>query len=187
MTMTTKLTLTLGLCVAAACGGDDTQPITTPDAADSGAPVDSECTRGELEADFQGAPLAGPAVRDGKLEPGEYVISSTYLRLRQDASSQARFNELMGPIMADLQAREGLQALAFGSSQDCGVARTLSVWRDDMAMLGFVASEAHSAAISSVTQVSRGGSLVTHWTGNEEDAAWATAVEHVGADDGPQY
>jgi hypothetical protein len=150
-------------------------------------PNEPECTRGTLEADFEGAPLAGPAVKDGKLEPGEYVISSTYLRLRQDGPSQARFGELMGPIMADLQARDGLQALAFGNSRSCGVARTLSVWRDDIAMLGFVGSEAHGAAITSVTEVSRGGSLVTHWSGDETQAEWQTAVEHVGADEGPLY
>lgn len=160
-----------------------------PDAsrvADSGNPF-ADCSRGTLEQDFGAAPLAGVGVVDGKLRAGSYVISATYLQLRQDPAAQQRFGELMGPIMADLQTRKGLVAISLGTSSRCGVARTLSVWEDDIAMFGFVASEAHGAAVSSVKQVSRGGSLVTHWTGDAAQATWSAAAEHAGQDDGPLY
>jgi hypothetical protein len=145
------------------------------------------CSRGTLEPDFESAPLAGPAVVEGALPPGDYLISTTYLQLRQEPEAQRRFGQLMQPIMAELAARPGLLAISVGSSRACGVARTLSVWQDDIAMLGFVGSAAHGAAVASVQEVSRGGSLVTHWAGNETQASWPAAAEHAGRDEGPFY
>jgi heme-degrading monooxygenase HmoA len=126
-------------------------------------------------------------VVDGKLRAGNYVISATYLQLRQEPMAQQRFGELMGPILAELQTRPGLLAISLGTSSRCGVARTLSVWQEDIAMFGFVASPAHTAAVRAVKEVSRGGSLVTHWTGDAAQATWSAAAEHAAQDDGPLY
>lgn len=143
------------------------------------------CTRGTLEPDFESAPLAGPAVREGALPPGQYLISSTYLQLRP--AQGARFQQLLGPVMADLSSRAGLLAIALGNAPSCSVARTLTVWRDDAAMLEFVIGEAHSAAMSAVGELSRGASSVTHWSGDQDSVNWRSAAEQLRADDGPLY
>lgn len=154
-------------------------------AAEPSAADPSGCARGAIESDMGSSPLAGPAVKDGALAPGQYVISSTYLRLKPEG--QARFDELLGPIMADLASRDGLVALSLGGSPQCGTARTLAVWRDDIAMFSFVTGDAHSAAVRAIGEVSRGGSVVTHWSGDQNSATWQAAAEHLAADDGPQY
>jgi hypothetical protein len=153
----------------------------------TGVEVFAGCERGVIEPDFTGAPLAGPAVVSGALPSGQYLISTTYLQLGQDAASQQLFQSLIGPVVADLQTRPGLLALALGTSASCGTARTLAVWEDDAAMIGFVTGEAHGNAMVRVTDVSRGGSIVTHWVGDESSAAWSQAATRIAADDGPFY
>jgi hypothetical protein len=147
----------------------------------------SDCTRGTLEPDLQAAPLDGPGVSDGALIPGDHVVSSTYLQIGRDAASRQLFEQLVAPVTAELQVRPGLLALSFGSSESCGTVRTLSVWEDDVAMLGFVTSTAHANAMARVTEISRGGSVVTHWTGDAATANWPTAAQRLGEDDGPEY
>ncbi|HTU61120.1 MAG TPA: hypothetical protein VMF89_21850, partial [Polyangiales bacterium] len=119
--------------------------------------------------------------------PGTYLVSTTYLALQQAPEAQQRFNALMGPIMKELAQRDGLLALSTGASIECGSVRTLSVWRDEVAMFGFVTSAAHAAAIAAIGEVSRGGSIVTHWQGDDSTVSWAAAAEHAGVDDGPLY
>lgn len=179
--------------LAVACG-DDSSPD-KPSSTDASQVVESDagndlfpgCSRGTMEDDFQAAPLMGPGVQNGVLPKGEYLISTTYLQLRQDATAQSKFNDLMQPLVADLMTRSDLVAVSLGTSASCGTARTLSVWRDDAAMMGFVAGPAHRAAMSSVREISRGGSMVTSWLGNEGDATWKVSAEHAGQDDGPQF
>jgi hypothetical protein len=160
--------------------GDDSDPAANPSEL-------SGCTRGTLESDLQAAPLEGPGVSDGVLTPGEYVVSSTYLQIGTDAASRQLFEQLVAPVTAELQVRPGLLALSFGSSESCGTVRTLSVWEDDVAMLGFVTSTAHANAMARVTDISRGGSVVTHWTGGAATVNWPDAAQRLGEDDGPEY
>ena len=149
----------------------------------------SDCTRGQLEADLAfPAPLSGPAVQaDGTLAPGRYTVSSTYLKLKPDAEGQARFQELVTPVGQALRSQPGLMALQFASSEHCNTARTLSVWKDDEAMYEFVSGQAHVNAMSSVDEVSRGGSVVTHWSDDERGASWQKAAQQLAAEDGPFY
>ncbi|MDY7226575.1 hypothetical protein [Hyalangium rubrum] len=149
----------------------------------------ADCSRGQLEADltFNG-PLAGPAVRaDGTLAPGRYTVSSTYLRLKPDAEGQARFQELVMPVGQALRSQPGLMALQFASSVYCNTARTFSVWKDDASMYEFVSGPAHLDAMSAVSEVSRGGSIVTHWADDEKGASWQKAAQQLSADEGPFY
>lgn len=190
----TNSTLFWSVLALSACDTDATPTRPKELAAEDGgasAPdeqeVASQCARGHLEADFMAGPLMGPGVVDGALDAAEYVLSTTYLELRQEPGAQRRFGELMGPIMADLMKRDGLVAVALGTSQECGTARTLSIWRDDVAMMGFVVGDAHRAAMGAVREVSRGGSLVTHWLGDQRDATWATAAQRAGDETGPFY
>lgn len=174
----------LALLALPACGGDEPAPVVVvPEEEDPFA----NCTRDSMEADLQASPLAGSAVRaDGTLTPGQYIVSSTYLRLRP-GEGQARFGQLMGPILESLQAQEGLVALQLGTSERCGTARTLSVWKDEAAMYVFVAGSAHQAAVNAVEAVSRGGSIVTHWADDERGVSWEKAARQLAADPGPFY
>jgi heme-degrading monooxygenase HmoA len=173
----------LALLVLPACGED--APAPTPLVEDPLA----DCTRDAVEADLQSfSPMSGPGVRaDGTLAPGRYVVSSTYLRMRPEPAAQARFQELMGPISQALQAQPGLVALQLAASERCGTARTLSVWQDEAAMYGFVTGDAHMAAVRAVGEVSRGGSIVTHWADDAQGVSWAKAAQQLGADTGPFY
>jgi hypothetical protein len=145
------------------------------------------CARGTLEPDLMSTPLAGPAVGDGALISGQYVVSSTYLQIRTDAASQQLFDELVNPVLADLANRPGLMALSLGRSEACGTVRTLAAWQDDAAMIAFVTGPAHLTAMRRVGDVSRGGSVVTHWLGDETAPNWASAARQLAADDGPLY
>ena len=145
----------------------------------------SACERGTLEPDFAAAPLAGSAVDAEGLRAGQYIVSSTYLQLRPGA--RQTFDGLIGPLVEDLETRDGLLALSLGGSEACDALRTLSVWRDDAAMIAFVTGSAHATAMSRVTDLSRGGSLVTHWLGDEGSATWEVAARELGAIEGPLY
>jgi len=161
---------------------DDTTPANDPS---EPATPPASCARGTLEPDFTSAPLAGAAVDADGLRPGQYIVSSTYLQLNPDA--RATFDQLIGPVLADLETRDGLLALSLGQSEACVALRTLAVWRDDAAMIAFVTSPAHTAAMTRVTDISRGGSVVTHWTGDATSATWTVAAEELAASDGPEY
>jgi len=150
-------------------------------------PTAAECERFKLETDFEGAPLTGPRVQDGELMEGDYIISSTYLQLRAEPEARQKFGELMQPIMADLMKRDGLLALSFGDSKRCGTARTLAVWRDDVAMFGFVTGEAHGRAVQAIDALSRGGSVVMHWNGDKNSANWSSAMNYLAEAEGPFY
>ena len=152
------------------------------------------CERGVLEADFElFAPFGGPGVdpATGKLRPsaGEpYIISSTYIRLRPEPAAQQAFGELMGPIAGALQQQPGLAAVLLGSSMTCGTARTLTVWASEEEMYAFVGGAPHAAAMAAVGQVSRGGSLATHWVATGTAAAeWPSVLPQLRAYDGPLY
>lgn len=185
LTSLTSLTSSALLLLFAACG-DETAPATTqprPPSADG-------CDPGVREADFlEVGPLVGPAVGpDGKLATGggELVVSTTYLQLKPDV--RARFDELNGPVAQTLQTQPGLVALAFAQSTTCGALRTLSVWKDEAAMYGFVASPAHAKAMAAIGELSRGNSAATHWkTADVNAMGWAQSLRALAVDTGPRY
>jgi hypothetical protein len=154
-------------------------------------PTDAElaaCSRAKLEQELSGpVQLRGSAVENGRLKPGTYLFSSTYLTLKTDAAGQQRFNEAMGPIRRRLDSQPGLLASSERLADSCAVARTFSVWADEASMYSFVGSEAHAAAVRDVALISRGGSVVTNWRGTEADATWERAAEINAADPGPEY
>lgn len=178
----------LGACSQAP---SDAMPAPVPDLAPD--PF-ADCSRDVIESDWKPAPLSGAGVdsKTGTLAPpksGSYIVSTTYLALKPGAETGQRFGALMGPIMARLKMQRGLAALTFATSEKCSTARTLSVWEDAESMYDFVASPAHMSAISSVGEVSRGGSLVHHYT--ETDAAravsWSEVVAKLKTVTGPLY
>jgi heme-degrading monooxygenase HmoA len=158
---------------------------------DPGAVTDG-CPRGTLESDMASLPWTGPKIdSSGKLMPPPaegYVVSSTFLRLRPGDEAGRRFGELFAPIATQLQTQPGLEALQLATSASCGTARTLSVWASQEAMYDFVVSDAHYAAVRAVSEVSRGGSIVVHWSAQTvEQASWDEATKRLTAAKGPFY
>jgi heme-degrading monooxygenase HmoA len=129
-------------------------------------------------------PDTGELVDDGST----YVVSSTYLALMPDPAAQQAFGESMGPIIPALLGNPGMIATSLGLSMQCSTARTLTVWASEEAMMAFVTSDAHATAIARVAEISRGDSLVTHWTGAAiPEITWDEALARVLADEGPFY
>src|SRR5687768_13308 len=102
-------------------------------------PDESKCARGGLESDLKASPLAGADVdATGKLAPGNYVLSSTYLKLSLDPQGQKAFRDAMTRINTILPTQAGLSAFSLATSDECLTARTLSVWKDERSMFAFV-------------------------------------------------
>jgi heme-degrading monooxygenase HmoA len=184
------LSLFAAITLCAACSGSDdkTTPGTpTPSPGD----VEDGCARGALESDLGLTPMTGPKVDGGTLmAPGNdgYVVSSTFLRLRDSETSNKRFQELFSPILAGLADRPGMLAFQLGLSASCNTARTLSVWSSTEAMYEFVVSDEHMAAVNAVSEVSRGGSVVVHWdAATLEESTWEEGARKLAASTGPYY
>ncbi|MCU0687999.1 MAG: hypothetical protein MUF34_38110 [Polyangiaceae bacterium] len=184
-----SLLLATVVLAASACGNDDDDA--------KGGSVSAEtsndgCARGTLEADlsnYQGqttyegevlagqTKLVGPGVdATGKLKPGSYVFSSTYLRMPTDGSALGRFLQLSAPMLESLPTLPGLVAFSFSSEPSCTALRTLTVWENEEAMFAFAASASHRTAVAATSEVSRGGSAVTHWSGTEADGTWTKSA-----------
>ena len=172
---------------SAAAIADGALPEAAPTETTSAGSTPAGCERGTLEPDFASLPMDGPGMDDGVLRAGAYLFSTTYLQLKSDDANRQLFDELTGPVIIDLRTRAGLQAVALGNSEACGVVRTLGVWQDEVAMMEFVTGAAHAAAMVRVDELSRGGSATTHWLGDETTADWAFAARQLAASDGPLY
>jgi hypothetical protein len=110
------------------------------------------------EDDFGAMPLTGPGFdAQGQLIApleGDYVVSATVLKLREDAQVQQDFNAAVGAMFPDLFQNEGLIGASLGGSTQCGTARTLAIWRDQGAMLRFAGSASHVAGASRIGEFS---------------------------------
>lgn len=153
-------------------------------------PDEKTCVRSTLESDLQriGA-LSGPDVdpTTGKLEPGSYLVSTTYLKLTTDAKGQKAFQDSMKGINAAIADAQGLSAYQLATSDSCVTARTLSVWKDEASMYRFVGVEAHANAIAEIELISRGGSVVTHWPDTEAGATFEKAAQQLAVEVGPFF
>ncbi|MDI1447439.1 antibiotic biosynthesis monooxygenase [Polyangium sp. 6x1] len=167
-----------------ACSGSEADPPTQPPP----EPQDDGCARSKLELDFASEPLAGAGVdAEGNLAPGSYILSTTYIHRKGTPASEAKFGELVGPIVGALQTQPGLVAFRLGTAASCSVGRTLTVWKDEEAMYQFVGSPAHAEAMARIGEVSRGDSVATSWQDDERGATWEKALEVLAAETGPTY
>lgn len=148
----------------AACGEAGTEVDYTDPEPGTEAPAAerTDC----VEADFAGAPLAGPGFADGVYTgptDAPLVASSTVLYLLDRPDAGPRFEALMGEVSAELMRSEGLLGVALGGSQLCGAYRTLALWRDTEAMMGFVSSDAHLQAMVAARELADRGTRTVHW------------------------
>jgi heme-degrading monooxygenase HmoA len=168
--------------------GGTTPEDTTPEPA-AGPPG---CSRDVIEKDLGSAGMAGPNVNPetGELVnlPPSFVVSTTYLTMKEGEEVQKTFFEMLAPIQESLATQPGLLAVELASSQGCGTARTLTVWKDENAMYAFSTGEAHRQAADRVDEVSRGASMVLHWSAAKaEEATWDFAAKKLGEEEGPLY
>jgi quinol monooxygenase YgiN len=195
--------------------GDDSASTGTADssgdapASTSGADTSSstdddpfaDCDRGTLESDLMGADAMGNPIPVAWFGPGadpitgeliaegtSFVVSSTYLAIKPEAAAQQAFGESVAPLVPALLANPGVVAIQLGTSMQCGSARTFTVWQDEAAMMAFVVGDAHANAIARTPEISRGGSVVTHWTATSiAEITWDEAIARIAADEGPFY
>lgn len=120
--------------------------------------------------------------------PAGAIVTTTYLQLQTDARAMRRFGELSGPVVGTLVGSPGVVAISLVTGESCNIARTLVIWEDEESMVDFVASDAHITAITSVGEVSRGGSITMHWiAAGPSDATWEAAAAHLASHDGTIY
>lgn len=186
---------------------DSTTGSTTDSATDStgstseGGDLFPGCERGVFEEDLvvidtMGMPgpvrWYGPGVDQ---ETGEllddgvttYHVSTTYLAMQTSEGAQSAFTSVIFDVNQALFSNPGMVAAQITNSQACNSARTFTVWTDEAAMMEFVTSDAHIAAITKIGEISRGGSAVTSWAGvPASDIVWESALAELAAID-PAY
>ncbi len=148
-------------------------------------PDDSVCLKGSIEPDLSGTEWKGAGVVDGKLTPGNYVIAATYIKLSNDGYST--FQKVLKPIEEALPSTDGLIGYRTLGSRECFTGRTISVWRDEAAVYRFVASDAHAAAMAKGSELSRGGSLTTHWADTEQGATLEKSAQMLAEDESSTF
>jgi hypothetical protein len=128
------------------------------------------------EADLQLSPFMGPAFDQNSVLvaplPQPYLVATTVgwhnLKDREALEGETT------PVVMDVFNHEGLLGAAFAWSDDCGSARTITLWRDDAARMKFVFGEAHGAAIQRGLKYTRGWET-TNWSETAaEPPSWDT-------------
>ena len=154
-------------------GGDPTTGAEAPGPAELAA-----CD----ESDLQPIGWMGPAFDESgallaPLEP-PYVVATTvgWRTPENDAALEAHTT----PVAMDVLTRDGLIGVTLALSPRCNSARTLSVWRDEAALMMFVLGKVHSAAIEGGLKYTLGWET-THWTETSAAAAptWELARQRL--------
>ncbi|MFO0642093.1 MAG: hypothetical protein U0183_22905 [Polyangiaceae bacterium] len=178
------LLVTIIACGSLLSACSSTTSADDPSSADA-APAEKTypetCSRETVEADAKLSPFEGVGAKGGALVPSDedFAIAATYLQLRGSPEAAKKFQETMGKINQELAKAEGLVAFRVATSDACGSARTLSVFKDETAMLKFVTSAAHSEAMTLATSLSRGKSKTTRWTGKQTEVTFEAGAQHL--------
>lgn len=189
--------LSAALLVLCACTGDqgDDTGAATSGTSTSGAettgepePTSGEGSTGEpacVEDDLAIVDFRGPgydADMGGLLPPLQdtYIASTTVLVLRPDKMND--FINAVTPMFAVLEANPGFVGYSLAGSEKCGTQRTMTIWRDEDAMLAFVISPEHQAGVGMASELSTTGT-VTAWdiTKAEVPVAWTDAIARAAA------
>lgn len=169
------LSLLLSLSLLVACGDDDKKAEPTPD------PFVG-CAGSVFEADLMLDAPQGAIVDPQTYKvtpPAGAFIATTYLPLKPGGATQARFMELLGPTQAELGKHPGLLMITTAGSPACGSVRTLSAWESEAAMMDFVLSDAHIAAMAGDPDLSRGTTATSSWAHPGGELTWQDAIPHL--------
>jgi len=135
------------------------------------------------ETDFEPTPFMGPGFDPdtgelvAPLEP-PYIVAATI----GWPKPEPQFFEELGMhselVSTEVFGSEGLIGASFGGSEVCGNARTLTIWADEEALMNFVFSGAHLAAIA-IVPTSMLAWETTHWTeaSSTEPPTWDLATQ----------
>jgi heme-degrading monooxygenase HmoA len=173
----------LAIAALPACTSEESSPVepTPEQPGNTGADIFT-CVDDDLSmvGEFRG-PGYDPD-NGGLLEPVQesYLASTTLIAVKPE--SQGRFFQLMMPFFAQLPEQEGLIGYQLAQSDKCGYGRTVTVWRDEEAMMAFVMSDNHVAAMSEAPGISS-AAVVTSWeiTAAEVPLSWDVAREKAAA------
>jgi hypothetical protein len=173
------LLLALTLSMSPACFGGD-EPEENKDTEQVISQLDT-CD----EHDFAPSGWMGPGVgEDGKIiDPAtSYVMAGTAGLPRASETEQVAFGAHNMAITEDLFTRDGFIAANLGGSDACRTGRTMSLWRDQDAMMQFVLGDAHQNAMIEVSEVLQ-ESKTSHWTfepnAQGDFPTWETYAEHM--------
>lgn len=123
-----------------------------PSGGSTGDPQDAyACVDPDLTINM---PLAGPGYDpdSGLVDPqATYVLSTTQALPRPE--KLAEFGQLAGAAGMAAAQTPGLVAISFASEPNCGFQRTLTIWRDEAAMMAFVVSPEHATAMNAASEV----------------------------------
>jgi hypothetical protein len=175
-----------GVTPASAPAGTTTSASAEPPGCERSAELEDDfATGGDLNA-WEGPGVDPKTKALPEPEAGGYVVATTRLNLLPEG--QKLFSKHVGAILGELQKQPGFVAYQTGFSEKCGVARTLTVWKDEESLYAFVTGPAHKAAIDDTSKMSRGLSNTTHFAATRAaDATWTAAAQAIAADDGPFY
>jgi heme-degrading monooxygenase HmoA len=109
-------------------------------------------------------PLSGPGfdAATGIVGPARerYLVSTTMLYWKP--GMMETFYEIGGRVMAQVGESPGLVAFAVGTDETCRVARAITVWESEEAMIAFAFSGAHGEAVGMFHELADTGKKA-HW------------------------
>jgi len=168
-------------CNASADQDDDTTGVADSSESSSGA-VDVDMLAACDEADLDATPFMGPAFdpETGALVeplPAGHIVATT---VGWPKPAQADFDAVSEAsnrvITEQLFTQDGMLGGSFGLSAQCNSARTLTIWRDEDALMAFVFSGVHFE-MASTKLIHTQAWETTHWTGaaTSEPPTWERA------------
>ncbi len=138
------------------------------------------------ETDFGASPFAGPAFDPDTgvlLEPlpTPHVVATTVGWPVPDAPGLEEFGTRIEEITMNIFTRDGFLGVSLGGSDVCGSARTLSIWRDEAALMEFVYTPPHGDSFGLVRPDLIQGWETMHWVETESSAppSWVAAKAHL--------
>lgn len=117
-------------------------------------------------------PFEGPgySLNDGLTSEaaGPFTVGTTLLLLNDKAGAQQHFDDNMNAILEVIDDQPGLVGKSLGQGIGKPGYRTLTVWESEEAMLTWVASDVHAAAMSDMVDFTDGGKIAS-WTMTREE------------------
>lgn len=145
--------------------------------ATTGSPgaVDVDALASCVETDLEVIPFIGPAFdpeTGALLEPlpTPHIVATTAGWPLEGAEHWSALEKYTTYVIMRMFPTDGLLGASFSTSEVCGSARTLSVWRDEASLQKFVYSSPHAEVIADGLEHNKAWET-THWTETSSTAA----------------